>query len=73
MGSYEYVALARRVVVWGIFWLLWMGVWRWDFTGLSRRYPSPGRVLSYLLVGLILSNVLMAVMIGLLVNRTLEF
>lgn len=73
VGPYEYVALAKRVITWGVFWLIWLGVWRWDFSDLSRRFPSAGKLLSYLLIGLILSNVLMAVLIGVVLNRTMQF
>lgn len=73
VGSYGYLDVARRFVVFGIFWLIWLGFWRWDFSGLSRRFPSAGKVLSYLLVGLIVSNVLMAVIIGVFINRTVAF
>lgn len=73
VGSYDYTEFARRIVVWGLFWLIWLNLWRWDFSNLSRRVPSAGRVLSYLLAGLILSNVLMAIIIGVMFGQRFQF
>ncbi|MFB6346526.1 MAG: hypothetical protein ABEK50_12270 [bacterium] len=69
VGTYGTVEFAWRTAMWGIFWLIWIGFWRWEFAGLPRRFPSASKIVSYLTIGLVLSNFLMAVIVSIAFNR----
>jgi hypothetical protein len=57
-----------RLGVWVMVWSVWSIGWYWDRLRTNTRRPSPGRIVSSILVLLILANVLMLV----LVIRTLS-
>jgi hypothetical protein len=58
-----------RVLLWGLLWLVWTGVWYWDSHRISSVSPTAGRIVSVVVVLLILANGLMtSIVISLLLG-----
>jgi len=52
-----------RLGIWVILWSAWSIIWYWDRLRSSTYRPSPGRIVSSVVLMLILANVLMIVLI----------
>lgn len=57
--------LVYRLMLWGILYLVWIGVWYWDSLRVRTVSPSPGRIVSIILILLFVAN---GLMVSILIN-----
>lgn len=64
VGPMDPPRLAWRLMYWGIFWVLWAGLWTMHVNKRRLAYPSTEQVVSYLFVMLLVANLFMTFLIA---------